>query len=87
MTDITKFYPINEDGSLTINFFDVHYNKVDRIDGLIKAEFSHFDCDQRAIEEGAVISVPKVFFIDHTKKLILNEQFEPIAKTTMVDRK
>ncbi|HFG6845701.1 hypothetical protein OHW01_18270 [Acinetobacter baumannii] len=87
MTQKTSYFPINADGTLVVNFFDVHYNQLERVNGLIKAEFSHFDCDQKAIEEGAVISVPRIFYIDLTKNLILNEQLKPIAKTTIVGRR
>ncbi|MFW6699349.1 hypothetical protein ACODTP_17745 [Acinetobacter pittii] len=87
MTESINYFPITEDGRPELNVVTANYKILERADGLIKAELSHYNFGDEIIEEDDnVIALPKVFYIDHGNSLILDEQRKPIAKTTMVRR-
>lgn len=87
MTESLNYYPITEDGGTELNLISANYKELGRVDGLIKAELSHYNFGDTVVEdEDYVSTLPKIFYIDHGNSLILDEQRKPIAKTTMVRR-
>lgn len=88
MTESILYFPIDQYGNTDMNFITANYKTLERADGLIKAELSHYSFGDTVVEdEDHVSALPKVFYIDHGNSLILDEQRKPIAKTTIVGRR
>lgn len=88
MTESLNYYPITEDGRPELNVVTANYIRLGSVDGLIKAELSHYNFGDTVVEdEDHISTLPKVFYIDHGNSLILDEQHKPIAKTTIVGRR
>ncbi|MCF1334392.1 hypothetical protein LH678_19160 [Acinetobacter baumannii] len=88
MIESILYFPINQYEKSEMNFITANYKILERADGLIKAELSHYSFGDTVVEdEDHVKTLPKIFYIDHGNSLILDEQHKPIATTNMIRRR
>lgn len=88
MIESILYFPIDQYGNTKGNLITANYRTLEKANGLIKAELSHYSFGDTVVEgEDHVNTLPKIFYIDHGNSLILDEQRKPVATTTMVKRR